>query len=187
MTDIKIYERLSSLFEKLNIDHPSASAENAELMAYSEAIDDIKNDFEKYFLMIFPDTATDEGLSLYCELLGIDSDASPQDKTALIKQRLSRLYGDYTFNEMTDQIENLSDSLSVSCDDFTLTINGGINADANLLSALGRILENYVPPCTVVKFASDGADFDFWDSTDFMFENYDESRLTFDLADTVKI
>lgn len=186
MTNKRIYERLSSLFDKLGIEHPAGSAENAELMAYCVGIDDVYKDFELYFSQLFADTASGLGLSLFCELFKIDSGLADSEKRTLIIQGLGRQYGDYIFGTMESAFEKLG-GFSVSCEHFLLTINGSVKDDPALLSKAGKIIENNLPPCTAAKFSGDGADFDYWDSTDFLFAEYDDLKLGFELLDTVTV
>ena len=187
MTNERIYERLSSLFDKLGIEHPAGSAENAELMAYCVGIDGVYKDFELYFSQLFADTASGLGLSLFCELFKIDSGLTDSEKRTLIIQGLGRQYGDYIFGTMKSEFDKLGGGFSVSCEHFLLTVNGSVKDDPSLLSEIGKIIENNLPPCTAAKCSGDGADFDYWDSTDFLFGDYDDLKLGFELLDTVTV
>lgn len=187
MTNERIYERLSSLFDKLGIEHPAGSTENAELMAYCVGIDGVYKDFELYFSQLFADTASGLGLSLFCELFKIDSVLTDSEKRTLIIQGLGRQYGDYIFGTMKSEFDKLGGGFSVSCEHFLLTVNGSVKDDSSLLSEIGKIIENNLPPCTAAKCSGDGADFDYWDSTDFLFGEYDDLKLGFELLDTVTV
>lgn len=85
------------------------------------------------------------------------------------------------FNECGERL-----NFSVSCKDFNMVISGTIDHSADVLTRLGKIIENYLPPCTVVKFCSDGLDFDNWDSSPYLFKNYDNFNLSFDILDTLR-
>lgn len=185
MTNSETYKRLSRLFEKLGIPYPDGSREKGELLAYCTAITAVQNDFETAFEQMLADTAYGLGLSLYCEMFKIDSSMSDAEKRKLIKQGLCRQYGGYLFGKMTGEIETLGEGFSVTADNFSLTVNGSVGENSALLSKIGEILENYLPPCVTAKSGGDGADFDYWDSTPYLFKDYDNLKLGFEFLDTL--
>lgn len=182
----EIYLRLSALFEKLGVSAGDGTSEKGELMAYCTAISALQNRLDLIFSQIFADTASGIGLSLFCELLGIDGSLSDSEKHRLTKEGLSQRYGDYVFGTMTDEIEGLAKGFSMTVDNFRITIRGSIKGNIGILSALGKILEKYLLPCTVVSFGGNGMDFDYWDSSPYLFEDYDNLKLSFDVLDTLE-
>ena len=186
MMNEMIYNRLSNLYEKLGISHTKSSAERGELLAYSNAIGDLYGEYDSSFRQIFADTTSGYGLSLFCELFGIVSSLGDDEKRNLIAEGMGRIYGLSSFEGMERAVEKLGDDFSVSCKDFNMVISGSVDNSSDVLTRLGKIIENYLPPCTVVKFCSDGLDFDNWDSSPHLFKNYDNFNLSFDMLDTLK-
>lgn len=186
MMNETIYKRLSNLYEKLGISHPKSSAERGELLTYSNAIGDLYDEYDSCFCQIFADTATGYGLSLFCELFGIDSSLGDDEKRIRIAEGMGRIFGLSSLTDIEKEVEELGDDFSVSCKDFNMVIIGTIDHSADVLTRLGKIIENYLPPCTVVKFCSDGLDFDNWDSSSYLFKNYDNFNLSFDILDTLR-
>ena len=182
----EIYKRLSALFEKLGLTAEKGTREKGELTAYCTAISTAQSDLDVGFNQILADTASGLGLSLFCELLGIDGSLSEDEKHRLINEGLSQRYGDYVFGTMADEIEGLAKGFSMTADDFRLTINGSIGKNTDILAKLGKIFEKYLLPCTVVSFSGNGMDFDYWDSTPYLFEDYDNLNLSFDVFDTLE-
>lgn len=179
----KSLERLTILFEKLGIPIESKSQDKGELMAYCAGIDMIRSAFESNFSQIFADTATGLGLSLFCELLKIDSSLDADEKRTQIARGLSRKYADYTYNEFTDEIDSISIDIGALVLDFYVNMNGTIQGDYSILAKMGRAFENYVPPCTVLSFCGNGLAFDYWDESPYLFEDYDNFNLNFQLLD----
>ncbi|MCH5321289.1 MAG: hypothetical protein J1E36_05970 [Eubacterium sp.] len=182
----EVYKRLSALFEKLGFPIDNGTKEKGELLAYCTAINTVQGELEENFAQMLADTSSGLGLSLFCELLGIDGTLSDEEKYKLIKEGLSQKYGDYIFGTMTSEIEGLADGFSMTADDFKITINGSIKSDTDILARLGKILEKYLLPCTVIAFCGDGIDFDYWDSTPYLFEDYDNLNLSFSVLDTLE-
>lgn len=182
----EVYKRLLALFEKLGIPAENGTKERGELLAYCTAINIAQNELEENFTQMFADTSSDLGLSLFCELLGIDGSLSEDEKHKLIKEGLSQKYGDYAFGTMTSEIEGLADGFSMTVDDFKITINGSVKSDDDILSRLGKILEKYLLPCTVIAFCGGGIDFDYWDSTPYLFEDYNNLKLSVSVLDTLE-
>jgi hypothetical protein len=180
-----IYDRLSSLFDKLGIEHPENSCENGELMAYATAISQVQSEIEGYFTQLNANTTYGLGLSLYCELFNIDSTLSDDKKKELILQGLGMQYGDYQKGTFAQEVESLGSDFSAVVNDFNLIINGSVKGNHQLLSQLGKILVEYLPPCTTAQLSGDGLDFDFWDDTSFLFKDYDNLKLPFEVLDTL--
>lgn len=182
----EIYTRLLALFEKLGLTAENGTKEKGELLAYCTAISIVQSELESNFNQMLADTASGLGLSLFCELLGIDVSLSDDEKHKLIREGLSQKYGDYAFGTMTSEVEGLADGFSMTADDFIITINGSIKSDFDILARLGKILKKYLLPCTVISFGGGGIDFDYWDSTPYLFEDYDNLNLSFDVLDTLE-
>lgn len=181
----RIYKRLSELYEKLGISHPKGSSERGELLAFSHAIADLYGEYDSCFSQIFADTASGYGLSLFSEMFGVDSRLSDAEKRSLIEEGMGRVYGISSLTAMDKAVKKLGNDFSLSCEKFDMVINGSIEDSSDMLTKLGRIIENYLPPCTAVRFCSDGVDFDHWDASPYLFKQYDNFNLSFDILDTL--
>lgn len=177
------YERLAMLFEKLGISAVSGSEDKGELMAYLAGIELIQNEFEDCFNQLFADTASGLGLSQLCELFKIDSTLSVEEKRLKIAKGFADVYGNYIRGDFEKELDKQCPMLTAVPLDFYITINGSVKNDYDQLIKLGRILENYLPPCTVIGFGGNGFNFDYWDSTPYLFEDYDNFNLNFELLD----
>lgn len=180
------FDRLSALFEKLGISVSADSDDRGELLAYCAGIERIQLEFENYFNQLFADTATGSGLSLLCELLGIDSALSDKDKREQLVKKLSMQYGSYSYGEFEKVFDKQCPMLTAAPFDFYITINGSVKNDYDPLAKLGRIFEDYLPPCTVIGFSGNGLDFDYWDSTPYLFKDYDNFNLNFEFLDELE-
>lgn len=177
------YDRLRLLFEKLGLSTQNGCDDSGELMAYCAGIEMVQSDFEDSFNQLFADTASGLGLSQLCELLRINSSLSDDEKREQISQGLSRKYGDYNFAEFENEISKQCPMLTLVLMNFYITINGSVKDDYDNLFKLGRIFENYLMPCTVAGFSGDGLNFDYWDSTPYLFKDYDNFNLNFEFLE----
>lgn len=177
------YERLAMLFEKLGISAVSGSEDKGELLAYCAGIALVQNAFENYFNQLFADTAAGLGLALFCELFKIDATLSDEEKRAEIAKGFAEVYGNYVSGEFEKELDKQCPLLTALPLDFYITINGSVKNEYDQLSKLGRVLENYLVPCTVIGFGGNGFNFDYWDSTPYLFEDYDSFNLNFELLD----
>lgn len=183
MTNNKIYERLASLYSRLGISHPPGSAENGELLAYAAVLDDLNTYFEFCFKEMFADTATGLGLSLFCEMFRIDSTQTADEKRELIKLGLGSQYGEYKSDTIFAELEKLGDDFYILTDPFYAYAGGDIRDHYEVLPKLGRIIESYLPPSVSISYDGEGMDFDYWDSTPYLFKDYDNFKLCFDVID----
>ncbi|MDE5984268.1 MAG: hypothetical protein K2H13_03335 [Eubacterium sp.] len=177
------YERLAVLFEQLGISAVSGSEDKGELMAYRAGIELVQNELEDGFNQLFVDTAFGIGLSQLCEMFKIDGMLSDEEKKLQIAEGFAEIYGNYVCGDFEKELDKQCPMLSAVPLDFYITINGSVKNDYDQLAKLGRILENYMPPCTVVEFGGNGFNFDYWDSTPYLFEDYDNFNLNFELLD----
>lgn len=179
-------DRLSALFAKLGISAPIGSEDKGELMAYCAGIEIVQREFENNFNQLFADTASGLGLSQLCELLKIDSTLSDSEKKVRIVKELSVQYGSYGYGDFEKELDKQCPMLTAAPLDFYITINGSVKDDYDQLAKLGRIFENYLPPCTVIGFSGNGLDFDYWDSAPYLFKDYDNFNLNFEFIDELE-
>lgn len=161
------------------------SSDTAEIMAYCAGIDLILQDYKDKCTQINIDTSHGTGLSLYCGLFRIDSTLNEVAKKAKIKEGLQRVYGDYSPGEFDAALKAIDSDIAASSNNFNLYISGSALKDNKNLKYVAKVLEDYVPPCTFVSFDGFGADFDYWDATQYLFEDYDKMNMAFQLLDTL--
>ncbi len=185
MTNNEMFGRLCRLFEMLGANLEKESADTAEIRAYCAGMDMILQDYKDKCAQINIDSAYGTGLSLYCGLFRIDSTLNDTVKKEKIKEGLQRVYGNYSPGEFDAALKAIDSGISVSSSKFNLTISGSALKNGKNLKRVAQVLEDYVPPCTFVSFDGFGADFDFWDSTQYLFEDYDNMNMAFQLLDTL--
>lgn len=180
-----MFDRLCRLFEMLGANLKKESADIAEIRAYCAGMDMVLQDYKDKCAQINIDTAHGLGLSLYCGLFKIDSTLDEAVKKAKIKEGLQRVYGDYSTGEFDDALKAIDSDITVLSSNFNLNISGSALRNNENLRRIIQVLEDYVPPCTFVSFDGFGADFDYWDSSQYLFEDYDNMNMAFQLLDTL--
>lgn len=182
------YNRLSQLWKKLGFPVDKSLADKAEVMAYCKGLEMIENYFDELFLQLFAQTSDGVALSYYCQMLGIDGSLPADEKKRLIKEKLNQQFGDYTYSEFEKIISDIDPELRVVINDFVgfTTIYGSCKGKYDIFPRLTNAIENYIPPCSEVSFTGEGFDFDYWDSTPYLFENFDNLKFSFDFMETLK-
>lgn len=181
MSDIK--NRLTSLFEMLGADMTENSEDSAETAAYAKGIECVVNSFDTWAKEMDVNNASSLGLSLYCEMTGVDSTLEETEKRKQVAERLAQVYGDYKLNDIYYALADISPELTVGTSRFKMTFNLCRFEKDFDLKKLSKVINEMVPPCTAVVFLGDGATFDRWDATSFLFQDYDNIDLSFDLLE----
>ncbi len=182
----KVYERLSSLFLMLGAEASDNSADKAELEAYISGIETVLKAFDEIIKEINPEYAQSTGMSLFCELMGINGSLDNEEKRLLIKNGFCQIYGVYSHNEFAYALSDVVIGPEIQASPFEVLIKlNGCYID-KCLGKIAALINTYIPPCTLVKFDGSGADFDYWDNTDLLFGDYDELKMTFQLLDTIE-
>lgn len=181
MNDYK--NRLSSLFEMLGADLSENSVDSAELAAYEKGIERVLNSFSQAVKEMNVYEASSIGLSLFCEMTGVDSTLEEEEKRNQVIKRLSQVYGDYKLNDIYYALADISPELTALTGRFEMTFNlNRFDTDFDL-KKLSKVINEMIPPCTATGFLGDGATFDRWDATAFLFQDYDNIDLPFDLLE----
>lgn len=181
MNDIR--NRLTSLFEMLGADMTENSSDSAETAAYAKGIECVANSFDTWAKEMDVNNASSLGLSLYCEMTGVDSTLEETEKRKQITERLSQVYGDYKLNDIYNAIAEISPELIPGTSKFKIIFNlCRFDKDFDL-KQLSKVINEMVPPCTTVGFFGDGATFDRWDGTAFLFQDYDNIDLSFSVLE----
>lgn len=180
------FNRLRVLYNRLGISAEEGTVDCAELEAICTGINLVKREYDLYFNEIFPDSAQSQGLSLYCEMLNIDGRLGLEKKRELIKAGLSEIYGKYTAGELERVAKESIGEVRIVSLIFMMTMSVSVLNQFHLLPKISRIVQNYLAPCTELDFGGDGLSFDIWDSTPFMFEDYDKLKLSFSMLESLK-
>lgn len=181
MNDYK--NRLSSLFEMLGADLSENSVDSAELAAYEKGIECVLNSFSQAVKEMNVYEASSIGLSLFCEMTGVDSTLEEEEKRNQVIKRLSQVYGDYKLNDIYNALAEISPELIPGTSKFKIIFNLCRFDDDFDLKQLSKVINEMVPPCTTVGFFGDGATFDRWDGTAFLFQDYDNIDLSFSVLE----
>lgn len=178
-----VFDRLYSLFQMLGADLNDGSADSAEISAYSKGLEVVLESLDEIVKEIDVNTATGLGLSLFCELTNVDSTLSQEEKKSEVKKQLTRTYGDYKLNDIYLALADISNELTIFTDRFDFKFNlCSFDTDFDL-KKLAKTVNEFIPPCTQVGFFGDGATFDRWDSSDYLFQDYDNLQLPFKMLD----
>ncbi len=180
------FNRLRTLYNSLGINAEEGTDDYAELEAICAGIDLVKEEYDLYFNEIFPDSANAQGLSLYCEMLNIDGKLGIEDKRKLVKDGLSEVFGKYTDGELKRVVNESIGNVNISSTIFLMHFSVSVLNKFHLLPKISRIIQNYLSPCVELIFDGDGFSFDIWDSTPFMFEDYDKLKLSFRMLESLK-
>lgn len=181
-----VNERLKKLFDFLKSDFTYAGEHESELNAYIAGINLVLDSIEKIACEINLHSAENYGLSLFCEMAGISGDLSIEEKRNRISERFGQKYGSYKFYDLTYAVEDMSNQLTISKSYFDFTFSSGDFSNVFDLKIFSNIFNELIPPCTYVRFPSNGASFDKWDSTNYYFQDYDNLKLPFSVLDQLK-
>lgn len=181
------YQRLASLWEKLGLSLDTASPNKAEVKAYCAGIELVEKYFEYIFSQIFFESSENIALSYYCEMLGIDGSLPEQEKKRLIALRLKERPGDYEAGELERAVKAIDSTIDVTVGDFIgyTSFYGSCKGKHHILPRLADLIENYIPVCTDVSFGGGGFDFNYWDSTPYLFNDFDNFCLSFYFIETL--
>lgn len=179
-----VLKRITELARLIGANGVTGSKDMAELKGYAAGLDMILADTEKLECQVYPLTADGNALSLICNQFGIDGHMAEDEKRELISEGFKRVFGDYENGEMAEVLKKygigctgVNGKILLSADTFK---NNGI------IENLGKILRNYLPPISEVVVNGSGLDFDYWDETFYVFDNYDRLDIPFYILDKLK-
>lgn len=182
MTDI--LKRITQLAEILSIDITPCGKELAELKGYAAGIEMIFADMAALEEQVFPLTATGNALSLICNQFNIDSNLADEDKYQLINNGFKYVFGDYVKGAMTDEFKKYD--IECSGSDGNIILSTSSFKNSRVIENMGRIFRNYLLPSSEVILDGNGIDFDFWDNTPYLFDDYDRLDIPFYILDKLK-
>ena len=182
MTDI--LNRITRLAEMLSIDITPCSTELAELKGYAAGLEMIFDDMAVLEKQVFPLTASGSALSFICNQFNIDGNLADEDKYRFIDSGFKYVFGDYVNGAMADAFKKYNVECSGS--DGKIILCASSYKDSKVIENMGRIFRNYLSPASEVVPDGDGIDFDFWDSTPYLFDDYDRLDIPFYILDKLK-
>lgn len=167
----------------LGADLTENTCDSAEVFAYASGLELALSRFEEVKNEIDLNTAEGLGLALYCEMTGTDGELDENEKRQAVEKRISRDYGDYKLNDIYLALADISDELTIMTSKFKFEFNLNSFGNEFDLKKLSQVINEFVPPCTVAGFLGNGATFDKWDATTYLFEDYDSLKLPFQMLD----
>lgn len=182
MTDI--LNRIIQLAELLGVDTAPSSKEMAELKGYAAGLDLVFNDMAVLEQQVFPLTATDKALSFICNQFNIDGNLADEDKYQLISDGFQQVFGDYISGSMAGEFKKYN--IECSGSDGKIFLKASSYKSSRVLDNMGNIFRSYLSPSSEVVLDGDGIDFDFWDSTSYLFDDYDRLDIPFYVLDKLK-
>ena len=182
MTDI--LKRIIQLAEMLSIDITPNSKELAELKGYAAGLELIFKDMAMIENQVFPLTATGNALSFICNQFNIDGNLADEDKYQLINSGFKYVFGDYVKGAMADEFKKYD--IECSGSDGKIILIASSYKNNKVIENMGRIFRNYLSPSSEVILDGNGIDFDFWDSTPYLFDDYDRLDIPFYILDKLK-
>lgn len=183
MTDAQ--KRVFALAERLGLNTEPGSRQTALFKSWCAGLEMLRSDFDIVMNQLNPMLVQSTALGLFCSLFGIDGSLPVEQKRNLIKQGFCRAYGEYELGEFRKRLEECGLKATVMISRMTIKSSLGSIKDNSSVSTLGGILKNYLPPGVTVSFNGWGLDFDYWNSTDYLFEDYDNLDFTINMLETL--
>lgn len=177
-----VYKRLSALFEMLGSDLDDNSTDKAELMAYVSGIELIRSSYDDIERGINVYTASGLALSLFCELFAIDGSLSDDEKREAIVKGLSMPFGTFFSNELKDATDEFEHLLYWVNTPFYYEVSFDAKTEGDIVK-LAKMRNELIPSCSLIYVDIFCADFDFWDNSYFLFADYDNLKISFDMLD----
>ena len=182
MTDI--LKRIIKLAKMLGINVAPFSQEIAELKGYAAGLEMIFDDMTLLEQQTYPLTATGNALSLVCNQFGIDGNLSVENKYMMISNGYKQVFGDYVNGALAKELKKYN----VRCigSDGKMILSALTYRNSGIIENMGRIFRNHLSPSTVVVMDGSGLDFDYWDNTTYLFDDYDRLNIPFYILDKLK-
>ena len=177
------YERMRALLEECGLTFSEHGITNAEIYAYSKALELLEASLESIEKEIFISDEYDSDISRYAYLFGLDlRHNTPEEVKSAILRRFGYLYGGISVADLR------ADFALVGSGTYR---NSGVMvtfSDVELkdLKALGSFISAYIPLYFGIFANGDGMTFDEWDETEFTFDNLDSFNLQFYYLDTMR-
>ena len=188
------YQRMKALLEKTGMRFTPGGITNAEISAYAQGIELVKNAFEAAEGAVFILTFGKPDYNYFASLLCLDSSRyTEQELQNEIIYRLSHSFGDYTadcfvndFNKIgSGSYEHMSidygEGVEPDCKDIVFS-----DVDRNDLAELGKFIKAYQNGDNSF-YDGTGLTFDEWHDWGLTFNEYDALGLPFNILDHLSI
>lgn len=186
MKNTTYYKRLEKLFSLLGFSGDKNPTYSAELLAYCTGIKMVNDKLEDILSDVVYENMNGIGARMMCSLLHISSGTEENIKKANIIRRLSYEFGEYRMGSAREYVCLINKDLSVKTENFTMKLSDASAKNSDILYKLGEYFNNFLPPFLCADFGGSGFDFDYWDSTDYFFDEYDRFNLSFNFLETLR-
>lgn len=177
------FERIKSLLEGIGIRFTEDGLSNAEIYAYSSALEALRKKIYAGLCEVFFTLNNASSLEKYTELLNIDASRLTRSEIKEhIIARLSQPYGYAAGSLMQREFEEIG-SGSYETEDGRIVFDG---IERNDLPRLGKFLKAFGYIGLGFAYAGSGLTFDEWDEWGLTFDEYDNLSLPFGIIDTLR-
>lgn len=186
MKNITCYDRLIELFKLLGSDYYGDPFVKGEVDAYCYALHLIKDKLENIFSETLYENMSGIGARMLCSMLHLSFASDENKKRENIIKRLSCDFGNYEDGMLEEYITFVDENLSAQTENFVMAISGASAKNNDILYKIGEYFKSFLPPFIVADFGGDGLEFDYWDSAEYTFDEYDNFDLSFNFLETLK-
>lgn len=187
MSNVSVYERLSTLFKSIKPDAQGDLLLDALLYACSVGIELLKNNFADIENQQYIDTMSQEMIDKYCVLLDVDLNNDLEEKKSKIKKKLSMGYDEFSIDEFIDYYKGYGNGFFVHTQNFNMKLYGVKSSNASALRQIMKRFDYYFPPFVTVELSGEGLTFEEWDSMDMTFQSLESLKMPFSMIETMKL
>ncbi len=177
----RYYDRMKKLLLDVGIVFKDGGISKGEIIAYAKGIEILYNRIKKSLNKIYILGNENFDLSLYNNLLNIDSLTEPDNVDDVIRI-LSLNFGSNSKDDIQGGFSEVGEG-DYSIDDDKIVFD---NIGFDQLKELGNFISGYIPLCVKTEYNGTGLPFDDFDSLNFNFNKFDSMNLPFDIIDTLR-
>ena len=179
----EIFSRLERLMKSLMLSVEEGTYTRAEMKAYAAGIELAALKLEDVMKNRFADTASTSGLAMFLSLIGKKPAASQEESRRLIREAISAKRRALTNSEFEDYLSSIG--LFYVCAGNQLLISSKSAFSKEMITAIVKLINDYVPCTSVVVPGRSGLMFDKWDGFSFYWFELDGLNLPFNILDTL--
>ncbi len=182
-----IYNRLLKLFNSLGITVLDKTVQSAEIKGYSAGIEVADRVMNETYQNMFIDTANDNGLAMYLNLINQTKKATIDETRKAIIDAVSDTKGFISRSEFDKALADLGSSCKYTVSNGVMTISCTEVFDEKFIKKIGLFIRNYAPAFLQIKFDGSGLSFEEWEKFYIRWFEIDNNELPFSVIDTLKI
>lgn len=181
----EIFGRLCTLAERVNLPSEQGSITRAEMAGYAEGISFADELLSQTLNEIFISTMNDFGIELWCDLLCIERQETPEAAKLLILERLKEGRSQITVSEYESALSLLPFYEETAAEDGSILFKITPVTKENL-AALSNLMNNFFPVYRKCVYDGSGAPWDFLESLGFYWFEFDSMELPFYIYDSLE-